>query len=105
MSEEIREMDKEFNQITVKQESASSVDEKANIASIESNKKKRAKFILWYQNDAVLEMLSLLEDCLSEVSLSCYDDCGIMPTSICLKCDTGKLKERIKSILKKAKGE
>ncbi len=106
MSEEIREMDKEFNQTTIKQELASSVDEKAKTASIESNKKKRAEFVKWYQNDAIPEMLSLLQDCLSEIVDNCMSSCDHVGTPDCMNdCDTYNLRQRIKSTIKKAKGE
>lgn len=93
-------LEKLRNQIAIKQDLGSNVDEKVEIASKESNKN-----ITNSTNCYNSEMLSLLEECLSEAISTCYDDCGVMPTSICLQCDTGKLKEKIKATIKKAKGE
>jgi hypothetical protein len=112
MSEEIKEMDKEFNQTAIKQELASSIDEKAETASMESNKNlidvysERAKFIQWYQNDAIPEMLVLLEDCLSEIVDNCMSSCDHVGTPDCMNdCDTYNLRQKIKATIRKAKGE
>jgi hypothetical protein len=100
MSEEIKEMDKEFNQIAIKQELASSIDEKAETASIESNKN-----MMYEANYDSSEMLSLIKECLSEIESSCYERCSEYSTPECRICDTGKLQKRIKSTIKKAKGK
>jgi len=101
MSEEIKEMDKEFNQTAIKQESASNVDEKVEIAGMESNKN-----LMYGANYNSSEMLYLLGDCLSEIEGDCIASCDHVGTPDCMNdCDTYNLKERIQTILKKAKGK
>lgn len=52
------------------------------------------------------EMLSLLEDCLSEIKGDCIASCDHVGTPDCMNdCDTYNLKERIQTTIKKAKGE
>ena len=101
MSEEIKEMDKEFNQIAIKQDSDSSVDEKADIASMESNKN-----LMYGANYDSSEMLLLLEDCLSEIVDNCMSSCDHVGTQDCMNdCDTYNLRQKIKATIRKAKGE
>jgi len=142
MSEEIKEMDKEFNQTAIKQELASRIDKEADIASMESNKNLMDEAIGYFNKISMLpvimnpehsdriermakrcqkykdienylgrvkeergETLVLLEDCLSEISGDCIASCDHSGTPDCMDdCDTYNLKERIKTILKKAKG-